>query len=185
MTPAPTPAKFRKITYDSHLAEWRNTEVFSLDLLIPTTCHSKKLKFRPPMEKPRPALRGGVAGRGAHKRPPAFILHFFRPPGSPATFGCAEFAGWRTPATRFGHSFVCDGLRLVTLRASARPHSGAQAVTLSAYYRCEVRERLRLADAQPPHLSAPTAVRRTGPAPAESDGWCRADCRCASGQPWW
>ena len=74
MTPAPTPAKFRKNTYDSHLAERRNTEVFSLDLLILTTCHSKKLKFRPPMEKPRPALRGGVAGRGARKRPPAFIL---------------------------------------------------------------------------------------------------------------
>ena len=101
MTPAPTPVKFRKTIYDSHLAEWRNTEIFSLNFLIPTTCHSKKLKFRPPMENPRPALRGGVAGRGARKRPPAFILHFFRPPGSPATFGCTEFTGWRTPGTRF------------------------------------------------------------------------------------
>ncbi len=80
MAPAPTPVKFRKTIYDSHLAEWRNTEVFSLDLLIPTTCHSKKLKFRPPMENPRPALRGGVAGWGAHKRPPRFILLFFQPP---------------------------------------------------------------------------------------------------------
>ena len=80
MTPAPTPVKFRKTIYDSHLAEWRNTEIFSLNFLIPTTCHSKKLKFRPPMENPRPALRGGVAGRGTRKRPPAFILHFFRPP---------------------------------------------------------------------------------------------------------
>ena len=74
MTPALIPAQPLKTTCDSHLAEWRNTEVFSLDLLILTTCHSKKLKFRPPMENPRPALRGGVAGRGAHKRPPAFIL---------------------------------------------------------------------------------------------------------------
>ena len=87
MTPALTPVKFRKTTCDSHLVKRRNMAVFSLDLLILTTCHSKKLKFRPPIEKPRPALRGGVAGRGAHKRPPAFILHFFRPPGSPATFG--------------------------------------------------------------------------------------------------
>ena len=82
MTPALIPVKCQKTTYDSHLAEWRNTEVFSLNFLIPTTCHSKKLKFRPPMEKPRPALRGGVAGRRVAKRPPAFILHFFRPPGS-------------------------------------------------------------------------------------------------------
>ena len=108
MTPATTPAKFRKTTYDGHLVKRRNMALFSLDLLILTTCHSKKLKFRPPMEKPRPALRGGVAGRGARKRPPAFILHIFRPPGSPATFGCAEFAGWCTPVTRFGHSCVCD-----------------------------------------------------------------------------
>ena len=56
MTPALISVKSRKTTYGSHLAEWRNTEVFSLDLLIPTTCHSKKLKFRPPMENPRPAL---------------------------------------------------------------------------------------------------------------------------------
>ena len=101
MTPAPTLVKFRETTYDSHLAEWRNTVVFSLNFLMPATCHSKKLKFRPPMGNLRPALRGGVAGRGAHKRPPAFILHFFRPPGSPATFSCADFAGWRTLATRF------------------------------------------------------------------------------------
>ena len=32
------------------------------------------------MEKPRPALRGGVAGRRARKRPPAFILRVFRHP---------------------------------------------------------------------------------------------------------
>ena len=74
MTPALTPVKFRKTTCDSHLVKRRNMAVFSLDLLILTTCHSKKLKFRPPMEKPRPALRGGVAGRGTRKRPPAFIL---------------------------------------------------------------------------------------------------------------
>ena len=159
--------------------------VFSLDLLILTTCHSKKLKFRPPMENPRPALRGGVAGRGARKRPPAFILHFFRPPGSPATFGCAEFAGWRTPGTHFGHGCVCDVRRLVTLWTPARPHSGAQAVTLSARCRYGVRVLLRLADVQPPHPSAPAAVRRTDRAPVGSDGWCRADYRCASGQPWW
>ena len=101
MTPVLIPAKSLKTTCDSHLVEWQNTEVFFLDFLIPATYHSKKLKFRPPMEKPRPALRGGVAGRGTRKRPPAFILHFFRPPGSPATFGCAEFTGWCTPATRF------------------------------------------------------------------------------------
>ena len=80
MTPALTPVKSLKTTYNGHLVKRRNTEIFSLDLLIPTTCHSKKLKFRPPMENPRPALRGGVAGRGARKRPPAFILHIFRPP---------------------------------------------------------------------------------------------------------
>ena len=185
MTPAPTPAKFRKTTCDSHLVKRRNMAVFSLDLLILTTCHSKKLKFRPPMEKPRPALRGGVAGRGTHKRPPAFILHFFRPPGSPATFGCTEFTGWRTPATRFGHGRVCDGRRLVTFRIATRPHSGAQAVTLSARYHCGVRVLLRLADTQPPCPSAPAAVRRTDPAPVGSDGWCRAGCRCASVRPSW
>ncbi len=74
MTPVLIPAKSLKTTCDSHLVEWQNTEVFFLDFLIPATYHSKKLKFRPPMEKPRPALRGGVAGRGARKRPPAFIL---------------------------------------------------------------------------------------------------------------
>ena len=42
MTPALIPAQPLKTTCDSHLAEWRNTEVFSLDLLIPTTRHSKK-----------------------------------------------------------------------------------------------------------------------------------------------
>ena len=42
MTPALISAKFLKTTCDSHLAKWRNAEVFSLDLLIPTTCHSKK-----------------------------------------------------------------------------------------------------------------------------------------------
>ena len=185
MTPAPTPVKFRKTIYDSHLAEWRNTEIFSLNFLIPTTCHSKKLKFRPPMENPRPALRGGVAGWGAHKRPPAFILHFFRPPGSPATFGCAEFTGWRTPATRFGHGCVCGERRLVTLRTPSGPHSGAQAVTLSCTHYREVRVPLQLADAQPPHSSAPTAGHRTDPTPTGSGGWCRAGCRCASDQPWW
>ena len=185
MTPAPTPAKFQKTTYGSHLAEWRNTEVFSLDLLIPTTCHSKKLKFRPPMENPRPALRGGVAGRGARKRPPAFILHFFRPPGSPATFGCAEFAGWRTLGTHFGHGCACGERWLVTFRIAEGAHSGAQAVTLSAHYHCGVREPLRLADAQLPHPSAPAVGCRTGRGPAGSDGWCRADCRCASDRPWW
>ena len=185
MTPAPTPVKFRKTTYDSHLAEWRNAEVFSLDLLIPTTCHSKKLKFRPPIEKPRPALRGGVAGRRVAKRPPAFILHIFRPPGSPATFGCADFAGWRTPATRFCHGCICGEQRLVTFRIPARPHSGAQTVTLSRAYHCGERVPLRLADAQLPHLSASTVVHRTGRGPIGSGGWCRADCRCASDQPWW
>jgi len=101
MTPALTPVKFRKTTCDSHLVKRRNMAVFSLDLLILTTCHSKKLKFRPPIEKPRPALRGGVSRAEGRLRPPRFILHFFRPPGSPATFGCADFAGWHTPATRF------------------------------------------------------------------------------------
>ena len=154
-------------------------------MLIPTTCHSKKLKFRSPMENPRPALRGGVAGRGARKRPPAFILHFFRPPGSPATFGCAEFTGWRTPATRFGHGCVCGVRRLVTLWIPARPHSGAQAVTLSAHYHCGAQVPLQLADVQPPHPPALAAVRRTGRGPTGSGGWCRAGCRCASDHPWW
>ena len=195
MTPAPTPVKFRKTTYDSHLAKWRNTAVSFLNFLIPATCHSKKLKFRPPMEKPRPALRGGVAGRGTRKRPPAFILHFFRPPGSRRH----KLRIIRLAASGEAHSLRCSsspnrnrfaGLRFgyerrPPLRASARPHSGAQAVTLSAYYRCEVRERLRLADDQLPHPSAPSAVHRTDPAPAGSDRWCRADCRCASDQPWW
>ena len=45
MTPALTPVKFRKTTYDSHLVKRRNMAVFSLDLLILITCHSKKLKF--------------------------------------------------------------------------------------------------------------------------------------------
>ena len=52
MTPALIPAKSLKTTYDSHLVKRRNMAVFSLDLLILTTCHSKKLKFRPPMENP-------------------------------------------------------------------------------------------------------------------------------------
>ena len=185
MTPALTPVKFRKTTCDSHLVKRRNMAVFSLDLLIPTTCHSKKLKFRPPMEKPRPALRGGVAGRGARKRPPAFILLFFRPPGSPATFGCAEFTGWRTSVTHFGHSCACGERWLVTFRIAEGAHSGAQAVTLSARCHREARVPLRLADAQPPYPSAPVAVRRTGRGPVGLDGWCRAGCRCASDQPWW
>jgi len=42
MTPALTPAKFLKTTCDSHLAEWRNTVVFSLNFLIPATRPSKK-----------------------------------------------------------------------------------------------------------------------------------------------
>ncbi len=42
MTPALIPAKSLKTTCNSHLMEWRNTAVFSLDLLIPATCHSKK-----------------------------------------------------------------------------------------------------------------------------------------------
>ena len=185
MTPAPTPVKSLKTTYNGHLVKRRNTEVFSLDLLIPTTCHSKKLKFRPPMEKPRPALRGGVAGRGAHKRPPAFILHFFRPPGSPATFSCAEFAGWRTPAIRVCHGCACGERRLVTLWTPSGPHSGTQAVTLSCTFHCGVRVPLRLDDVQPPCPSAPTVVRRTDRGPVGSGGWCRADCRCASDRPWW
>ena len=127
------------------------------------------------MENPRPALRGGVAGRGARKRPPAFILHFFRPPGSPATFGCAEFAGWRTPGTHFGHGCACGVRWLVTFRIAEGAHSGAQAVTLSCTYPCGERVPLRLADAQPPHPSAPTAVRRTDPEPVGSDGWCTLD----------
>jgi len=66
MTPTLILVKWQKTIYDGHLAERRNTALFSLNFLIPTTCHSKKWKFRPPMEKPRPALRGGVAGRGTH-----------------------------------------------------------------------------------------------------------------------
>ena len=77
-----------------------------------------------------------------------------------ATFAGAEFTGWRTQATRFCHGVVCGERWLVTLRAPAGPHSGAQAVTLSRTYYREVRVPLRLADAQPPHPSAPTAVRR-------------------------
>ena len=42
MTPALIPVKFRKTTCDSHLVKRRNMAVFSLDLLILTTCHSKK-----------------------------------------------------------------------------------------------------------------------------------------------
>ena len=60
-------------------------EILNLMTLAPipakslkTTCPSKKLKFRPPMEKLRPALRGSVRWSEAPKRPPAFILHFFR-----------------------------------------------------------------------------------------------------------
>ena len=74
---------------------------------------------------------------------------------------------------------------LFTLRASARPHSGAQAVTLSCTFHCGVRVPLRLDDVQPPCPSAPTVVRRTDRGPVGSGGWCRADCRCASDQPWW
>ena len=185
MTPALTPVKFRKTIYDSHLAEWRNTEIFSLNFLIPTTCHSKKLKFRPPMENPRPALRGGVPRVEGRLRPPRFILLFFRPPGSPATFGCAEFTGWRTPVTHFGHSCACGERWLVTFRIAEGAHSGAQAVTLSAHCHCGARVLVRLADVQLPHPSAPFAVRRTDSAPVGSDGWCRADCRCASDHPWW
>ena len=130
MTPAPTPAKFLKTTCDSHLAEWRNTEIFSLNFLIPTTCHSKKLKFRPPMENPRPALRGDVDGRGAPKRPPAFIPHFFRPPvfvvtqvlhtdaRSVSALSDRHSAGW------------CCSLCIAALRPSALPHRA------SPFHRC-------------------------------------------------
>ena len=86
MIPALPPAEISKTTLDSHLAKRWNQAVLLLNFRFPTTYHSKKLKFRPPMESPRPALRGGVRRPGARKRPPAFILHLFRPPGSPADF---------------------------------------------------------------------------------------------------
>lgn len=121
MTPALTPVKSLKTTYNGHLVKRRNTEIFSLDLLIPTTCHSKKLKFRPPMENPRPALRGGVAGRGARKRPPAFILHFFRPPGSPAHFGDADFLSFATRPRRA----ACQSGGAGMLPCRAGRHTGA------------------------------------------------------------
>ena len=178
MTPAPTPVKSLKTTYNGHLVKRRNTEVFSLDLLIPTTCHSKKLKFRPPMEKPRPALRGGVAGRGTRKRPPAFILHIFRPLSSPATFGSAEFAGWRTPATRFGHGCVCDEGRRCYLPDT-----------------CEATQRRTGCDESLPLFTATQFLRTPillfvplvivadfgceTPALPGMDRWCRADCHCA------
>ena len=196
MTPALIPAKSLKTTCDSYLAGRWNQAVFSLPFRFPTTCPSKKLKFRPPMEKPRPALRGGVRWPGAPKRPPAFILHIFRPPGSrrhklriirPAASGKAHSLRCSSSPNRNR----CAGLRfgrkrrLVIFRIAERPHSGAQAVTLSAHYHCGARVPLRLADVQPPCPSAPTAVRRTGRGPAGSGGWCRADCRCASDQSWW
>ena len=145
----------------------------------------QKVKIPTTYGKAPTRTAGRCFPRGGALATPALYPALFSPPGSPATFGCADFAGWHTPATRFGHGCACGERRLVTFRTPSGPHSGTQAVTLSAYYRCEVRERLRLADAQPPHLSAPTAVRRTGRGPAGSDGWCRADCRCASDQPWW
>ena len=42
MTPALIPVKSLKTTRDDHLVEWQNTAVFSLDFLIPATCHNKK-----------------------------------------------------------------------------------------------------------------------------------------------
>ena len=130
------------------------------------------------MEKPRPALRGGVAGRGARKRPPAFILHIFRPPGSPVTFGGAEFTGWRTLATRFGHGCVCGGRRLVTLPTPAGPHSGAQVVaedlplfTATQFLRTPILLFPSPADA--------ARFADEHPTPLGTGGWCRADFRCA------
>lgn len=42
MTPAPIPVKSLKTTCDGHLVKRRNMAVFSLNFLIPATCHSKK-----------------------------------------------------------------------------------------------------------------------------------------------
>jgi len=42
MTPTLILVKWQKTIYDGHLAERRNTALFSLNFLIPTTCHSKK-----------------------------------------------------------------------------------------------------------------------------------------------
>ena len=129
-------------------------------------------------------------------RPPRFILHIFRPPGSRRH----KLGIIRLAASGKAHSLRCSsspnrnrfaGLRfgrkrrLVTLWIPARPHSGAQAVTLSAHCYCGVRVLVRLADDQLLHLSTPTAFRRTDPAPVGSGGWCRAGCRCASDQSWW
>ena len=143
------------------------------------------------MEKPRPALRGGVPRAKGRLRPPRFILHFFRPPGSRrhklriirlAASGKAHSLRCSASPNRnrcAGLRFGCEQ-RLVTLPTPARPHSGAQAVTLSCTHYREVRVPLQLAGAQLPHPSAPAVGRRTGQGPVGSDGWCRADCRCAS-----
>ena len=58
---------------------------------------ARESKNRPPRQNPRPALRGGVAGREAAKRPPAFIpLHRNRPVGSVGALG-------KTPGRNSGH----------------------------------------------------------------------------------
>lgn len=63
--------------------------------LIPATCDPRSEPNRPPMtpagNSPQTTVPSRVAGRcdpaGGRLRPPAFILHDFRPLGSPAHFG--------------------------------------------------------------------------------------------------
>jgi hypothetical protein len=144
-----------------------------------------KVKKRPPWwYRSRPALRGGVAQPGVPVATPGLYPAHFSPPGSPATFGCAEFTGWHT-----GHTLLirlclrCEAA--VTFWTPARPHSDARAVTLRCTHYHEVRVPLRLADVQLPHPSAPTAVHRTDRGPTELGWRYRAGCHCASDQLWW
>ena len=160
MTPAPTPVKSLKTTYNGHLVKRRNTEIFSLDLLIPTTCHSKKLKFRPPIEKPRPALRGGVAGRGTHKRPPAFILLLFSSLGNGPQVGASWSVGTFSTGGRGG---VHSGPQIVT--------KGFPLFTATQFLRIPILP-------SPPPVCTVRPVDEH-PAPHETGGWCRADCHCA------
>ncbi len=87
---------------------------------------------------------GGCKGRG--KTDPRLLsCAFFDPPVHLPLSVALNSPDGAHRATRFRHGCVCDEGRLVTLRASVMPHSGAQAVTLGARCRCEVRVPLRLA----------------------------------------
>ena len=66
-------------------AKCRSTaDISGLLIFTDTFAGTKRQSPTPKRYRPRPALRGGVSRAGDALRPPLFILHCFRPLGSPS-----------------------------------------------------------------------------------------------------